>query len=654
MESFDGRQRVIIEGVTPEVDDGRFPAKRVEGESVLIEADVFADGHDVISAVVRHRHQSEKKWREVRMRPLVNDRWQCEITVEKLGFHLFTIEGWIDHFLTWHRDLRKRVEARQSDLDVQLTIGLQLIRGAISRANARDRRRLESFVQLLDSDAELDEKIEEVWTEDLLALMWRNADRSLATRYRRDVAIEVDRRKAACSSWYELFPRSFGTLRDVERQLPRIAKMGFDVLYLPPVHPIGRTFRKGRNNSVDAEHGDVGSPWAIGGAEGGHKAIHPDLGTMSDFESLAGSAQRHGLELAMDVAFQVSPDHPYVGEHSDWFLKRPDGSIQYAENPPKKYQDIYPFFFETGEWQALWNELKSVFEFWIDKGVRIFRVDNPHTKPLPFWHWCIRELKRAHPDVIFLAEAFTRPKIMYWLAKAGFSQSYTYFAWRNTSFELQEYFEEITKPPVSDFFRPNAWPNTPDILTEYLQYGGRPAFSIRVILAATLSANYGIYGPAYERMLHQPKEAGSEEYLDSEKYEIKQWSDSDDDLSDLIALLNRIRRDNPALQQNATLKFHEVDNEQLICYSKSSGDNVVLTIVNTDPHNTQAGWVELDLAALQLDTGRPFQVHELMSGARYTWHGARNYVQLNPHVVPAHIFRIRRKVRTEHDFEYYL
>ena len=654
MQSLDGRRRVIIEGVSPEVDGGRFPAKRVEGDTVLLEADIFADGHDVISAVAVHRHQSEKKWREVRMRPLVNDRWQCEITVDRLGFHYFTFEAWVDHFLTWHRDMRKRVEAKQSDLDVQLQIGLQLIREAMKRAKARDRRRLESFAEVLESDAELEEKIEEVWSDDLLALMWRNADRTFATRYACEVAIEVDRPKAAYSTWYELFPRSVGTLRDVERQLPRIAKMGFDVLYLPPIHPIGRTFRKGRNNAVTAKAGDVGSPWAIGGPEGGHKSIHPDLGTMADFESLVAASQRHGIDLALDIAFQASPDHPYVAEHEEWFLKRPDGSIQYAENPPKKYQDIYPFFFETGEWKALWDELKSVFEFWIDKGVRVFRVDNPHTKPLPFWQSCINDLKRAHPDLIFLAEAFTRPRIMYWLAKAGFTQSYTYFAWRNTSFELQEYFEEITKPPVSDFFRPNAWPNTPDILTEYLQYGGRAGFTIRVILAATLSANYGIYGPAYERMVGQAREAGGEEYLDSEKYEVKQWGESDDDLTAFITLLNRIRRENPALHQNATLKFHEVDNEQIVCFSKSSGDNVVLSIVSTDPLNTQAAWVTLDLEALQLDDGRPFQVHELMSGARFTWHGARNYVQLNPHVVPAHIFRIRRRVRTERDFEYYL
>jgi len=366
------------------------------------------------------------------------------------------------------------------------------------------------------------------------------------------------------------------------------------------------------------------------------------------------AAEQQGIEIALDIAFQASPDHPYVEEHPEWFLKRPDGTIQYAENPPKKYQDIYPFHFESEAWQSLWEELRGVFRFWAGKGVRIFRVDNPHTKPLPFWHWTITQLKRENPDLIFLAEAFTRPKIMYWLAKCGFSQSYTYFAWRNTGYELREYFNEITKPPVSDFFRPNAWPNTPDILTEYLQYGGRSAFTIRLVLAATLSANYGIYGPAFERFVNTAREAGSEEYLDSEKYEIKEWGQTDDDLSEFIAVVNRLRHENPALQQNATLLFHKTDNEQLLCYSKASGENIVLCVVNVDPHNTQAGWLDLDLRALDLDPGRAFQVHDLMRGARFTWHGGRNYVQLNPHVVPAHIFRIRRRVRTERDFEYYL
>jgi starch synthase (maltosyl-transferring) len=648
---FDGRRRVIIEGVSPTVDDGRFPAKRVTGEIALIEADIFADGHDLLSAVMLHRHQSDSKHRETRMTPLVNDRWRAELPIEKLGHYFFTIEGWVDHFRSWHRDLQKR---DASELEMQLRIGAEMIRAAASRAKARDRKRLEHFIATIEGDDEMPDKLHDMRSDELLDLMWRNADRANATRLQSEYAIEVDRPRAAFSAWYEMFPRSFGSLRNVEAELPRIAKMGFDVLYLPPIHPIGRKFRKGRNNVVNAGPQDVGSPWAIGSAEGGHKAIHPQLGTFEDFRHLIGAANASGLEIALDVAFQTSPDHPYVSDHEEWFLKRPDGTIQYAENPPKKYQDIYPFYFESSAWLELWNELRDVFLFWIENGVRIFRVDNPHTKPLPFWYWIIREIKKDHPDAIFLAEAFTRPKIMYWLAKAGFSQSYTYFAWRNTKYELTEYFSAIMKPPISDFLRPNAWPNTPDILTEYLQYGGRPAFLIRLILAATLSANYGIYGPAFERLVHDAREPGSEEYRDSEKYEVKQWPLSSDDLSAMIAVVNRVRRENPALQQNVTLQFHNTTNDEVICYSKSAGENVVVTVANVDPHNTQSAWIELDLAALQLDGNQPFQVHELLSGARYTWHGARNYVQLNPQVVPAHIFRIRRKVRTERDFEYFL
>ncbi|HEY6843180.1 MAG TPA: alpha-1,4-glucan--maltose-1-phosphate maltosyltransferase, partial [Thermoanaerobaculia bacterium] len=633
------------------VDGGRFAAKRVAGDTVWAEADVFADGHDVLSAVVQYRHQSESKAREVRMAPLVNDRWRAEIRVEELGFYYFTVEAWVDHFLTWHRDLQKRERA---DVPMQLEIGLAMIRDAASRAKARDRKRLQHFVETLEGDDEVEDKVHDVKSGELLDLMWRYADRKHSTRLDCEFAIEVDRPKAAFSTWYELFPRSFGTFRDVEAQLPRIAKMGFDVLYMPPIHPIGKTFRKGRNNVVNAGPDDVGSPWAIGSAEGGHKSIHPQLGTVDDFRRLIGAAKEQGIDVALDIAFQSSPDHPYVGEHEEWFLKRPDGSIQYAENPPKKYQDIYPFHFESDAWRQLWEELRDVFRFWAEQGVRMFRVDNPHTKPLPFWEWAIRELKKEKPDLIFLAEAFTRPKIMYWLAKAGFSQSYTYFAWRNTKYELTQYFNEITKPPVSDFFRPNAWPNTPDILTEYLQYGGRPAFVIRLILAATLSANYGVYGPAFERMVHEAREPGSEEYRDSEKFEVKDWSRAGDDLSDLISVVNRIRRENVALQQNATLMFHNTSNDEVICYSKMAADDVVVVAVNVDPHNPQSAWLDLDLAALHVDTNRPFQVHDLLSGARYTWHGGRNYVQLNPQIVPAHIFRIRRKVRTERDFEYFL
>ena len=660
---MDGRQRVIIEAAAPEVDGGVFPAKRVVGDVVIAEADIFTDGHDLISAVVLHRHDDDPEFTEVRMQPLVNDRWRAEFTVENLGFHRFTIEAWIDHFLTWHRDLKKRVDAgvAADELSVQLLIGLEYIHAAARRANARDRRKLEAVIEGLESDDPVDEKIADVWSEDLLALMWRNAERKYVTRYHTELLIEVDPRRAACSAWYELFPRSaatkegrHGTFADVEKQLPRVARMGFDILYLPPIHPIGEKFRKGKNNKVAAEPGDVGSPWAIGGAAGGHKATHPDLGTIADFERLVSKAKELGIDVAMDIAFQASPDHPYVAEHPTWFQMRPDGTIQYAENPPKKYQDIYPFHFESDEWKGLWEELRDVFAFWAKRGVRVFRVDNPHTKPLPFWEWCVRDLKREWPDLIFLAEAFTRPKIMYRLAKGGYTQSYTYFAWRNTKQEIVEYFDEITKPPVSDFFRPNVWPNTPDILTEFLQFGGRPAFTQRFILAATLAATYGIYGPAYERFVHQAREHGSEEYLDSEKYEVKYWPPTDDDLTELIAVINGIRRDNVALQQNATLKFHTTDNDHLLCYSKTAGENAVICVVNLDPHNTHAGWIDLDLEVLKLETGRPFQVHDLLSGVRHTWHTGRNYVQINPNVVPANIFRIRRKVRSEKDFEYFL
>jgi starch synthase (maltosyl-transferring) len=634
------------------------------GDLVTVEADIFTDGHDLISAVVLHRADDRDDWSEVRLQPLANDRWRGVFKVEALGFHRFTFEAWIDHFFTWHRDLKKRVDGGSSDdeLRVQLQIGLAYIRAAAARASERDRRKLETFVAALESDDALADKIEDLRSEDLLALMWRNAERMYVTRYR-ELLIEVDRPRAACSAWYEMFPRSaaaeegkHGTFRDVEAHLPRIARMGFDVLYFPPIHPIGVTYRKGRNNRPDAEAGDAGSPWAIGSAEGGHKDVHPQLGTVEDFERVLAKAKEAGIEVAMDIAFQASPDHPYVAEHPQWFLARPDGTIQYAENPPKKYQDIYPFHFESEAWQELWDELRDVFAYWADKGVRIFRVDNPHTKPLPFWEWCIRDLKREWPDLIFLAEAFTRPKIMYRLAKAGFTQSYTYFAWRNTKYELTEYFEEITKPPVSDFFRPNVWPNTPDILVDFLQFGGRSAFTMRFILAATLSANYGVYGPAFERFVHVAREQGSEEYLDSEKYEIKHWAPADDDLSELMALVNRIRRENPALQQNATLTFHETDNENILCYSKSSGDNAVIVVVNVDPHNTHGGWIDLDLQALGLGStdDRSFQVHDLLSGARHRWHGSRNYVQLNPQIVSAHIFRIRKRVRTERDFEYFL
>ncbi len=656
---FDGRARVVIEDVTPRVDAGEFPVKRVVGDLVTVEADVFADGHDAVTAVVLHEHEDAAEWSEAAMRPLVNDRWTAEFTVEEIGTHLFTIEAWIDPFTTWQRDLRKRVSAGQ-DVSVALQVGAELIRDAAEHASGEHRDRLRAFRDRLPSGGSTLSIAEDA---ELTRLMFRHAPRRFATRLDRELKITVDRPKAGFSAWYEMFPRSaanderHGTLRDVEARLPYVASMGFDVLYLPPIHPIGNAFRKGRNNATDAAAEDVGSPWGIGSSEGGHTAIHPRLGTMEDFRSLRDAAQRRGIELAMDIAFQTSPDHPYVREHPEWFRHRPDGSIQYAENPPKKYQDIYPFDFESDAWRSLWEELKHVFEFWANEGVRIFRVDNPHTKPFPFWQWVIGELKREYADAIFLAEAFTRPKVMQRLAKIGFTQSYTYFAWRDTKYELIKYFSELTRSELREYFRPNLWPNTPDILPASLQYGGRPAFMARLVLAATLSGNYGIYGPPFEHGWSAPREPGSEEYLNSEKYEVHHHDiDRPDSLHDFIARVNKVRKETPSIAHAGTLEFHNVDNDQLLCYSRVSPDHsdVLLVVVNLDYWHTQSGWVEFPIERLELPSNRPYQMHDLLSDARYLWHGNRNYVELDPSSSPAHLFRLRRRARSERDFEYFL
>jgi starch synthase (maltosyl-transferring) len=493
--------------------------------------------------------------------------------------------------------------------------------------------------------------------------MDRYADKSLAVTYPKELEVVVDPERARFSTWYELFPRSaaqagkHGTFKDVERRLAEIAEMGFDVLYLPPIHPIGKTHRKGANNLPTAGPEDPGSPWAIGSEEGGHKSIDPRLGTLDDFHDLLQAAGQHGMDVALDIAFQCSPDHPYTREHPEWFKHRPDGSIQYAENPPKKYEDIVPFDFESESWRELWDELLSVVVYWIEQGVTVFRVDNPHTKPFAFWEWLIGEVKRQHPDVVFLAEAFTRPKVMYRLAKLGFTQSYTYFAWRNTAAELAQYFTELSQPPIREYFRPNLWPNTPDILTEYLQTGGRAAFAARLVLAATLGASYGIYGPAFELCEGRAREPGSEEYLDSEKYQVRSWDrENPDNIRELITLINKVRRENPALQSDRGLRFHPTENDHLIAYTKSTPDlaDVVLAVVNVDPHHTQTGMVTLPLEELGIRRDRGYQAHELLSGARYLWNGPRNFVEINPNAIPAQIFRFRRRVRSEHDFEYFL
>jgi starch synthase (maltosyl-transferring) len=669
MKPAEGRKRVIVEEIQPQVDGGRYPARRIVGDRVEVNAAIFSDGHDHVAARLLYKHVSDADWNIARMTALPNDLWTSSFTVDRLGAWSFRVEGWVDHFDTWCADLKKRLAAQPDpsdpakrdlppqDIPLALRIGAALLDQAAARAGGLDRQHLQAAAESLRALADLNSAIYEYPLSEAieeLAVCYPNL--KLATASERDLPLWVDRARARFSSWYELFPRStspdperHGTLADVELLLPEIAAMGFDVLYMPPIHPIGVAYRKGPNNSTIAGPEDEGSPWAIGSAEGGHKAIHPKLGTLADFDHLVAATREAGMELAMDIAFQCSPDHPWVTEHPEWFIHRPDGSIQYAENPPKKYQDIYPLNFESPDWKGLWDELRSVFQFWIDRGVKVFRVDNPHTKALPFWEWCIGDLHKESPDVLFLAEAFTRPHIMYSLAKGGFSQSYTYFTWRTGKAELQAYFEEITKPPVSDFFTPNVWPNTPDILHASLQTGGRPAFMQRLILATTLAASYGIYGPAYELGENLPAKAVSEEYLNSEKYQIRRWDRSaPHSLAPLVTLLNQIRRANPALQSDLSLHFHNVDNPQIICYSKSvpatetEPSNIILTVVNLDPHNEQAGWVDLDLKRLGIGHDETFTVEDLLTNSAYQWHDRSNFVALRPDVMPAHIFRIAR------------
>ena len=660
---WDGRRRVVIEGITPQVDGGRFPAKRTLGDQVRVEADIFTDGHDAIGASLLAHREGSNDWTKIPMRPLVNDRWTAAFRVGELGRYGFKVQGWVDHFETWRRDLLKRIQA-ESDALVDYLIGADLIAEAAGRASGADAGWLRERASVLRAGKDT-KKLRTHATDPMLhELILRYPDQRQVSESDQELSVVVDPVRARFSSWYEFFPRStatepgkHGTFADCEKRLPYIAEMGFNVVYLPPIHPIGHTFRKGPNNAPAAQSDGCGSPWAIGSEEGGHKAIHGDLGTIKEFQHFVAKARKLDLAVALDIAFQASPDHPYVREHESWFRKRPDGTVQYAENPPKKYQDIYPFDFETEDWRGMWEEFKSVFLYWIGVGVTIFRVDNPHTKAFPFWEWAIAEIKRDHPEVLFLAEAFTRPKIMYRLAKIGFNQSYTYFPWRNGKDEITAYLTELTQTPVREFFRPNQWTNTPDILTEFLQMGGRPAFTIRLLLAATLGANYGIYGPAFELLENRPLRHGSEEYLNSEKYEIRHWDlDRPDSLRRLIAQVNEIRTNNQALQSDWSLQFHSTDNDQLLCYSKESEDrsNLILTVVNLDPHYTQTGQVTLPLDELQIPHDRAYEAEDLLTGERYLWHGPRNYVELNPAHLSGHILKIHRRLKVETDFEYYL
>jgi starch synthase (maltosyl-transferring) len=662
MNDFEGKKRVVIENVRPEIEGGRYPVKKAVGDYVRVRADIFADGHDTVRAELLHRKEDSSQWLDIPMVALVNDRWEASFPVGELGVYYYTLRAWVDHFRTWQSDLGKKAAAGE-DVAAEIGMGARLIRDTAQRALDRDARHMEKWAQALEGEPDQQAAVAMALSEELTALMQAYPPEDTITRYERELPVRVDPARASFSAWYELFPRSWGsergrhgTFRDCERLLPEIARMGFDVVYLPPVHPIGVTNRKGGNNSPSAEPGEPGSPWAIGSEDGGHKTVHPELGTLDDFRRFVRSAADYGIDVALDIAFQCSMDHPYIREHPDWFRWRPDGTVQYAENPPKKYQDVVPLNFETDDWPDLWRELRSVFEFWIEQGVRIFRVDNPHTKPFAFWEWVIGEIKRDHPETVFLAEAFTRPKVMYRLAKLGFTQSYTYFTWRNSRQELTQYLRELTETRVRDFFRPNFWPNTPDILPEILQYGGRPAFIIRLVLAATLSSNYGIYGPAFELCVSEAV-PGKEEYLNSEKYEIKDWNwDEPGNLKDLIAKVNRIRKENPALQRTNNVFFLESDNEYVLFYMKATPDfgNVVLVATTLDPFHPQPANIRVPLEYLGVQPGQPYLLHDLVGEEKHVWIGDWNRIEIDPGVSPARIFLVHSRMRRESDFDYFM
>lgn len=662
-ETFPGRCRVIIEAVDPEIEAGAYALKAVPGETIAVRADIFADGHDQLSAWLMYSREGETEYRWWWMEPVVNDRWEGRFTAGAPERCFYTIAGAVNRFATWRHDLETKHRAGGTDTATEVRVGLQLMDEGLRLAEGRDRELIASWMERIRNESDIEACVRLCLRPELLELLSRYPDPESITRLDRWLPVDVDQKRAGFSAWYELFPRSctddpgrHGTFADCEKILPDIASMGFDVLYLPPVHPIGVTDRKGPNNSPQAGPDDPGSPWAIGSSEGGHRAVHPELGGMEGLRRFISRAAEHGLEVALDLAFQCSKDHPYIRKHPDWFRWRPDGSIQYAENPPKKYEDVVPLNFETPDWPNLWRELRDVVRFWIDEGVRIFRVDNPHTKPFVFWEWLIGEIKAEHPEVIFLAEAFTRPKVMYRLAKLGFTQSYTYFTWRNSKQELTRYMQELTTPPVRHFFRPNFWPNTPDILPEFLQHGDRPAFVIRLVLAATLSSSYGIYGPAFE-VCENRAVPGREEYLDSEKYAIRAWDrDREGNLKELIARVNRVRRENPALQRTDTILFLDTDSEYVLGYLKWSPDweNVLVIVVNLDPFHYRETSLRLPLGDLGLSREGPYMLHDLLGDEKYVWTGEWNRIGLDPHIIPARIMRLHLRMHREQDFDYFM
>ncbi|MEM9050868.1 MAG: alpha-1,4-glucan--maltose-1-phosphate maltosyltransferase [Bacteroidota bacterium] len=638
------RYRAIIEDVKPSINGGEFAIKRVVGDTVKLTADVFGDGHDIVNAHLLYKHDSEKTWKKVPMSPVVNDLWEVEFEVKKLGFYTYRMDAWVDYALNWQHEIKRKIEDDQH-VASELLDGVKYLKTVKAK---KHQTYLKEAATAFESKRSYKKAIKIAQSEELKAIFEEYPYQTFVTSSR-DFRVKVDSKKAGFSTWYEFFPRSagesatkHGTFKDAVKRLPHVAQMGFDVLYFPPIHPIGEKNRKGKNNATDAEPGDVGSPWAIGSELGGHKDIHPELGTMKDFKALVKSARDLGIDVALDFALQCAPDHPYVKENPQWFKWRPDGTVQYAENPPKKYQDIIPINFECEDWENLWEELQSIVFLWIDAGVRIFRVDNPHTKPYRFWKWLIANVHEKYPEIIFLSEAFTRPKVMHQLAKVGFTHSYTYFTWRNSKFELEEYMDELVNTKSREYFRPNFWPNTPDILPYELQQPNEAAFIQRFFLAATLSGNYGMYGPAYENMFYQAV-PGKEEYWDSEKYEIKKhiW-DTRGKIKQVIRMVNDARKAHPALQDTLNYKKCAVDNDRVMAYYKGDqdADDHILCVVNMDAYYTQAGWVQVPLADMGISPDENYVVCDLITNASYNWQGEWNFVELNPHGLPFHFFKV--------------
>jgi starch synthase (maltosyl-transferring) len=625
--------RIKIEHPASTIDCGRWPVKRTVGDTVNVSADIFRDGHEVLRAVVRWRGPGEHGWREAPLTAVDAHhdgvRWEGAFTVEELGRTRWTIQAWVDVFAGWRDELARKVDFGQPDLSGELSEGAVLLRAAAERATGEPARALAAAADAIATDPRA------ALEPELLELVEAAQERAEATELPEPLEVDVDRTLARFGSWYELFPRSWGGFRGVQNQLPRLAELGFDVLYMPPIHPIGHTNRKGRNNTLTPQPGDPGSPYAIGDETGGHDAINPELGSDEDFRALVDAAREHGIDVALDLAINCSPDHPWLKEHPEWFFRRPDGTLKYAENPPKKYQDIYNVNFASEDWPALWDALLDVVRHWVDRGVAVFRVDNPHTKPFAFWEWLIREVRAEHPEVIFLAEAFTRRAVMRELAKIGFAQSYTYFTWKNARWELTEYVNELAHGEEAEYFRPNFFTNTPDILTDYLAQGGSPAFPIRLILAATLSPSYGIYS-GFEHFEHVQR-PGSEEYLDNEKYELKRRA-LDGPLLPLVQRLNHVRRENPALQRLENIVFLDAANDALIAYAKREGANAIVCVVNLDPEHAQEGLVQVPY---ELGVPPAFAVEDLLDGARYTWRLGGNYVRLDPGERAGHVLRVR-------------